>query len=770
MNKNVDLNIGIKAVGDFESPMQKFNGLTEESIQVVGQFGKNLRAIGNQKGSISKLKTLRTETAKLSQQKQEATAKVKALHQQINSGVKPTKSLIRNYQSATKKLDRLTEKHKASRKEMASRLSLLKREGVDTRNLSKEQERLGAAYAKTSAKAKAFGDVQRRVHEANTRFDNMSQRAANAALIGGAVSRGGRGLLNTVNAPTQSAIGFEDAMTEVDKFVKGANLPELSKQIRDLGGSSPIGSIGIASLVAAGGKINLNAEQSLRFAEISEKQAVAYGIAVDEAANTITKIRTGMNLTMDEIRDLGDAINYLGDNSGSNAPNINNIVSRIGAVGKASGLANHEIAGLAAIIDSAAPNAETAATSMKNILTAMTGGEQLSGRQKDLLDRLGFDPQDLAASMQENASKTIEDVLKAIAGEDAEDRNGIINGLFGRESQAAVANMVGNLGEYGKVMNSVSDRSKYAGSSQKEYERELEKTSTQVKIQRQQWENVKIQLGEKLLPVLGSIMQTLTPVISGISRFIEQHPALAKWSIIVAGGLGVAAIAIAPVVTGLYAMGVAAAWFAKQSAAATAAQAASGMLGGGGGKRGRGMGRFLKGSGVLAAGLGAISIGSILTDNQLTGDQKLNQTASTGGGIAGSLAGAKGGGMLGATIGTMVFPGVGTAIGGALGGLVGGALGFAGGSWLGDWLTKPSTPDEVIPGHEAVSTAKNKTVASKGGDYIDNSNTTLEVHTTADAEETSNLVIKKLAGQKRRQQRQSKKGGQLYDTTGAVPA
>ncbi len=761
MSNRVELNLGMKAVGEFESPMRKFNGLTEEAVTLVGKFGKEMLGLQHQKRSIRIFEELNVKTSKLKKEQHEASKRAKELKEQINAAGKPTKKLIRDYKSATNKLDRLTEAHKKSRSETAKRLGLLKKEGINTRRLAQEQSRLGDAYADTEKRAKAFGETQKRVIDANARFDNISQRAANAALISSGVSRAGQGLINTVASPTRSAMGFEDAMTEVDKFVKGANIPELSKQIRELGGSSPIGAVGIANLVAAGGKINLNAQDALKFAQISEQQSVAYGISVDEAANTITKIRTGMNLSIDEIRQMGDAINYLGDNSGSNAPNINTIVSRIGAVGKASGLANAEIAGLAAVIDSAAPNAETAATSMKNILTALTGGEQLSGRQKDILNDLGLDATDLAESMQENASKTIEEVLLAISSADAADRNGIINGLFGRESQAAVANMVGNLAEYRKVMNAAADTSKFAGSTNKEYTRDLDKTSTKLKIQMQAWEEVKIQLGEKLLPIIGSITETLKPVVSGISNFIETHPTLAKWAIIAAGGLGVAAVAIAPVVTGLYAMAAAAAWASKQFAANAAAQAAGGLMGGGKGKGGK-FGKFGKGLGVLGAGLGVLSIGSTLMDDELSAGAKTNQVATTGGGLAGAWAGAKGGAMAGALLGP---------VGAAIGGLIGGGLGFAAGSWLGgNILSSKSGETKIEAAEKAKQRAAENRKVVKSEHIVDNSQVQITVQGSDNPEETANLVMKKLHEDKRRRRRNNRRGNELYDTAGALPA
>ena len=776
MNKNVDLTLGIKAIDKFESPMRKFNGLTEESLTVVSQFGKELNKIGGQKKSIKLLKDTENQLSATNQKREEAIKRAKGLARAISEAENPTKRQIAAQKSAERQIGRLTRKHKELKAEAAKRRKDLRAEGIATHNLADEQKRLGAAYEQTKKKAKAFQDIQKNVVEANQRFDAMSQRAANAALIAGEVRNAGHKLVDLVSDPTQSALGFEDVMVDVGKFVKGANIDVLGQQIRDRGGKSLLGSVGVAELVSAGGKLNLNAEQSMDFADISEQRAVALGLSVDEAAESVTKQKAGMNLSLKELRALGDAINYIGDNSYSTAPKVNNIVSRIGAVGKASGLADAEVAGLAAVIDAGAPNAEMAATSMKNILTALTGGERLSGEKIDVLDRLGFDPQDLAESMQNNAAKTIEEVLVAIKNEDAADRNGLINGLFGSESQAAVSNMVGNLDHYRTVMYKTVKSADMAGSIQKEYNTTMSKTSSKLKQQRNQWENLKIQLGEKLLPVLGAITETLSPVLTGMSAFIEKNPTLAKWTIIAAGGLGVAALAITPLVTALYALAAASAWSAKQTAAATAAQAASGILGTGGGK-GKGMGRFAKGAGIVGAGLGLLSLGSIWTNDDetvSTGD-KVQETSNTLAGLGGAWGGAKAGALAGAFLGP---------VGAAIGGVIGGGLGFAAGSGVSDWIgskffsddekEKPATKEEKIeqniPGYASVDAASKGQVNAQQHILNDNSQVQITVQGSNDPEKTADLLMKKLSMEKRRKRQAYSSGGELYDVPGALPA
>jgi len=82
----------------------------------------------------------------------------------------------------------------------------------------------------------------------------------------------------------------------------------------------------------------------------------------------------------------------------------------------------------------------------------------------------------------------------------------------------------------------------------------------------------------------------------------------------------------------------------------------------------------LKGAGILGAILGAVELGSILTDESLNKDEKIEQGSSTAGGIGGAAAGA----AAGAIAGSMV-----PIIGNVIGGLIGGGLGYFGGSWAG---------------------------------------------------------------------------------------
>ena len=90
-------------------------------------------------------------------------------------------------------------------------------------------------------------------------------------------------------------------------------------------------------------------------------------------------------------------------------------------------------------------------------------------------------------------------------------------------------------------------------------------------------------------------------------------------------------------------------------------------------------GKFVgKGAVPLTVALGAMEAGSILMDDEMTGDQKVNAGAKLAGGTTGAMAGAATGAALMSPLAPFTF-----GLSSVAGGLIGGALGYMGGETLG---------------------------------------------------------------------------------------
>ena len=117
------------------------------------------------------------------------------------------------------------------------------------------------------------------------------------------------------------------------------------------------------------------------------------------------------------------------------------------------------------------------------------------------------------------------------------------------------------------------------------------------------------------------------------------------------------------------------------------------------GLAGRALGLLKGKAGLLGAGIGALSIGSTLLDDKLSGREKAAEITEDAGGIGGALAG----GALGAAIGSAV-PVIGTAVGGIVGSIVGGLGGGALGAKLGS-LFRGESEEEVPVGQRSLAKA-----------------------------------------------------------------
>lgn len=130
----------------------------------------------------------------------------------------------------------------------------------------------------------------------------------------------------------------------------------------------------------------------------------------------------------------------------------------------------------------------------------------------------------------------------------------------------------------------------------------------------------------------------------------------------------------------------------------------------GGATKGRGLMQMLgRGAVPVTAALGALSIGSTLMDDDLSGGEKVKQVSGDVGGIGGALAGA----AAGAAVGSVV-PVIGTAVGGIVGGILGGLGGEFLGSTVGGWFADDDE-DEYAAAvkSEAVKQPQNKTINSQ---------------------------------------------------------
>lgn len=676
VQNELGLNINLKS-----GTLDQVAGQLERAHKSTTQLGGSLTTLEKQLARNKQLQRLQTQTASTANELNTTRKRIAALRKEMAASEKPNKRLTQEIDRLRKRSASLHEQHGRNVTRMRQLSRSYKEVGGDLNALTRDQQKLNDALKQRER-------IEQRIKTATAYRNTLKDRGSSLARVGGAGVLAGAGAGRGLYGLSNRAMAFETAMVEVDKFVKNANLPVLRQQILSLGKASPLGADGIAALVAAAGKINLPADQALAFAKITEQMSVALGIGVEETADNITRLRSSMNLSMEGLGALGDAINYFGDKTGSNAEDILNVLSRSGSIAKTAGLSDAQSAALAAVIAESAPSAEIAATGMKNILATLSSGTALPKNKQDTLNSLGFDPGQIAAGMQENAAETIDSVFSAIAEANAEQQIALLGQLFDKQILSAGAGFVNNLDGYRQAMLQANDATLIAGSAQKEYERSMQTNAVRLAILKSKYQVIAIQLGDKLLPIIERLTTQFGPMLDRLSEWVDKNPEAAAGMVklvagLAAGGIvfGGAIAAVGGLISAIGSLGLAAAVISRR----IHSQNAGSALAAAGGKKG-GLLRKLPAVGLLAGA--GYTASTLLSDNSSGADK---------GGALGGLGGASAGALAGASIGSVV-PVVGTAIGGLLGGLLGGWLGEKGGETIGGIFDNdllPETPAQM---------------------------------------------------------------------------
>ena len=679
MNEQASVAVAVNMVDNYTKPFRKAVEAARRNTSSMVSEHKNLLHLQDASKRYQKLfDTIGAGKSKIKAHANalaEARERARQLTGAIAATHSPTKKMLAQKVKAHREVNRLSNAMREERQSVIAAREALRGAGIEVKRFGEHQRKLQDQIGATTQKLRAQASVSAKKELLKTNMDRGLARASSLTFAGAATSQTGRNALDLVRSPFAAAMNFADEMANVDKFVKGANIAELRKRILQQGGNSPLGATGLARLVAEAGKTGLSGDDAFRSAMQTERAAVAFDIDLQTAAERNNKFRASMNLSLDQVGKLNDAINYFGDNSASSADNISNIVTRSGGVAKAAGFSPVEIAGLAAAMDSVSSNSEKAATSMKNVANALTIGDAAGGRAKDAYTQLGLDPQAIAEGMARDASGTLSLVLSAIGRQDSAQIPKLVEMLFGRESQATVSGLVNNMGMFTQTMQRTADETAIADSTNKEYARNMARESAQAQKAKAKLEVVLVRLGATLLPPFVKLLHVAGSALEAVGGFVDKFPGLSAavmGGIAVVGGLG---LVIGPALTAVASLTAAIVTlrYASARAALGVQGAAAGTAGRGGLGKLRGLPKWMKlGGGVAGAGYAALSLAPVLMSDD-SAPNKANAIAETTGGIGGALAGAKAGALAGALLGPF---------GAAAGALVGSVAGGIGGQWL----------------------------------------------------------------------------------------
>jgi len=422
---------------------------------------------------------------------------------------------------------KLTGQVQASERAFKSAERAAKKYGVTVENMAKAQSETAAAIGRTEA---ALGRQQQMLANQAKRKEYHGQIMETVATAAAVV------------APVKLAIDYESNWADLKKvanFAKDDDEKRIKQDIFSVSERTGLGPNEVTKIAAAaaeasvanGADGNLDPEKMKRFLNDTAEMAVAYGITAEEAGQRLAVYQSRMELTAEQTRGMGDAMNYVASKMNATAADTSSVVARMGALGRTAGLSEKSIVGLAAAIVSTSENKETAGTAMKNFLLTLSQGNAMTKSQKETMKRLGFsNVRAIAEGMKKGgkeAENTLLTVLGAIKKMPEAEQAGIAKELFGTESLASLAPLINNPQKLREVF-ALANSEEATGSQFAEFKTRSETTQGALDRLAASGQILAITVGSVLLPPLASAAEHATSVIKPVRALAEAFPGVTR--------------------------------------------------------------------------------------------------------------------------------------------------------------------------------------------------------------------------------------------------
>lgn len=350
-----------------------------------------------------------------------------------------------------------------------------------------------------------------------------------------------------VDGLADSMGNVSDAMAENGKTFK-QNRDELARYIQDLSTEIPRDTENLTTISAALGQSGKGVDEQLNTSLLRDTAKAATAMDLDDQTageymakweqaftktdangRTVTDENgNAVHYDHDDVMRLMNQINYLGANNATTAAAIANSVNQSASIGQMAGVAPEVTAAIVTAMQASGVADERVGTTVSRIYTNISKGSSATKKQKEAWAALGFDAEDVAASMQEDGTGTLRQVFAAINALPKDKKVATLNTLFNQWAIEGGAKITSNLDLLDKTLGEVQDPGKYMGSMEREF---IINASTSKSIGAMM-ANAKTALmqdiGDEFLPVKKQFSLLAIDVMNGIRHNLPQLQTLAS--------------------------------------------------------------------------------------------------------------------------------------------------------------------------------------------------------------------------------------------------
>jgi TP901 family phage tail tape measure protein len=397
------------------------------------------------------------------------------------------------------------------------------------------------------------------IARSNRKYRAMSESAfamsKNAAVAGAAI-------IAPLALAAKEAVKFEDKMADVAKTtgLSGDALAKFGTDLLKLAPGTRTSIEELQAIAEIGGQLGIAQEDLLAFTKASNQFNVALGAdfsgGVEEAVSSIGKIKSLFAQTRDldissAITATGSAINELGAVGAGTSANITDFTLRMGALPDALKSSVQNTLALGTYLEEMGIDAQIGAGGLTNLL--LVAGKEIDG----FASQMKMSSAAAKALLAEDPTEFVKKFSTSFQGLAPEVLAQKLHGLkLGSQETIKVIGALGSGTARLTELQEIANKSfSEATSLQAEYEKKNATTAAQMAKLKNTVTALAIQVGNALLPIVNSLVESLGPIISKVTDWISRNPELTKTIVKIVAALGALALIISAVsfAVGVYA-------------------------------------------------------------------------------------------------------------------------------------------------------------------------------------------------------------------------
>ena len=448
---------------------------------------------------------------------------VEKLHKQLKPAIKEMDSMLTNIgriDAAMKNLSLQTPK------ELRRTLTLINAEMNSGKIVvgSEQWKEYEEQLKKVKMRLKELNDAQKVVTDSGLSMKDMLDIGGNLSMIFGSVMDLKDNVADFMRDNVNAYIELDAEMANVQKFtgMTRQSVEELNEDFKKIDTRT--------SVV----ELNKLAEEAGRLGKTSKEDVLGFVKAADIINVALDDLGEGATLEISKLTNIfgdekalgteksmlavGSVINELSQNCTAAAPYLANFTKRLAGVGAQADMTIPQIMGFAAVLDSQGQAVEMSATAVSQLITKMFQDPA------KIAKAVGMDIKKFTDLVKTDTNAALLTLLERLNSFGSMD---VLSPLFkemgtdGARASAVLASLAGNIDMVRQQQEVATQAYNEATSVVKEFTVQNETEEAKLEKKRKKLEEVKVALGEKLLPIMGAFTSTGTMMIKTLNALLE---------------------------------------------------------------------------------------------------------------------------------------------------------------------------------------------------------------------------------------------------------